>query len=59
MKHEDLARTVARETRRSPAEAQDEIDDLVRKILRSLRDGRPVDLPGMGTLVNLKRPKPQ
>jgi nucleoid DNA-binding protein len=51
MKSGNLARTVARETRQSPAEAQDEIDDLARKILRSLRQGRTVEVPGIGKLV--------
>lgn len=55
MKHEDLARRLARATCQSPAQARDELDELVRKILCSLRAGQPVDLPGLGKLVNAKR----
>jgi nucleoid DNA-binding protein len=52
MKRNDLARTLARETHQSKAQAQDEIDVLVNKILRALRQGKPVKLPGVGKLVN-------
>ena len=52
MKREDLARQLARETHKSGAQARDDIDALVHKILRSLRNGRPVKLPGMGKLVS-------
>lgn len=58
MKHEDLVRTLAQETRQSPAEASDEIDDLVHEILRKLRAGEPVELPGVGKLVRSKDRKP-
>jgi nucleoid DNA-binding protein len=51
MKRNDLVRTVARKTRQTKAQAQDEIDALVNKILRSLREGKPVKLPKMGKLV--------
>ncbi len=55
MKHEDLAHTLAEKTRQSPAEARDEIDELVHKILKALRDGEPVVLPGVGKLVGSKK----
>jgi nucleoid DNA-binding protein len=51
MKREDLARKLARETRVSNAKAQDQVDTLVHRILKSLRAGRPVKLPGVGKLM--------
>jgi nucleoid DNA-binding protein len=55
MKQEELARELARElpkeTRRPLAVAQDRIDALVHQIVRKLRRGRPVELPGLGRLV--------
>ena len=56
MKREDLAQTLARETQQTPAQARDQIDDLVHQILCSLRNGQPVELPGVGKLVR-KKPK--
>jgi nucleoid DNA-binding protein len=51
MKREELARTLARETHQSSAAARDQIDELTHRILKALRAGRPVDLPGIGKLV--------
>jgi len=55
MKQEELARELARElskeTRQPLAVAQDRIEELVHQIVRKLRRGRPVDLPGLGKLV--------
>jgi nucleoid DNA-binding protein len=53
MKPKDLAQTVAKKTGQSRAKAQDEIDILVHRILRSLREGKEVKLPGVGKLVGL------
>jgi|HubBroStandDraft_6_1064221.scaffolds.fasta_scaffold8914030_1 nucleoid DNA-binding protein len=50
MKREDLARKLASETCQSRAQAQDQIDELVHDILKSLRAGRSVKLPGVGKL---------
>ncbi len=50
MKREDLARKLARETQQSSAQAQDQIDELVHQIRKSLREGRVVELPGVGKL---------
>lgn len=50
MKSEDLTRELARKTRQSPAQARDEIDTLVHRILTSLRQGLPLELPGVGHL---------
>jgi hypothetical protein len=41
MKREDLARKLAQETRPSSAKRATRIDALVRKILKSLRAGKP------------------
>jgi nucleoid DNA-binding protein len=51
MKRQGLARKLARETRLSNAKAQDQVDGLVHRILKSLRAGRPVKLPGVGKLM--------
>jgi nucleoid DNA-binding protein len=50
MKREELARSLARATHQSSAAAQDQIDELVRAILKDLRQGKPVELPGIGKL---------
>jgi nucleoid DNA-binding protein len=57
MKREDLARTLARETHQSSAAARDQIDELVCRILKSLRRGHPVELPGIGKLIALPKPE--
>lgn len=51
MKHEELARELAKEAGLPAAAAQDQIDELVHRILKKLRRGRPVELPGLGKLV--------
>ena len=51
MTQEELARELAREARLPAAVAQDQIDELVHQIIRKLRRGRPVELPGLGKLV--------
>jgi nucleoid DNA-binding protein len=51
MKREELARVLSRQTNLSRAAAQDQIDELVHRILKTLREGRPVELPGVGKLV--------
>jgi nucleoid DNA-binding protein len=61
MKREDLAGQLAQQNRVSRAQARDEVDEMVRKILKALREGRPVELPGVGRLVSKpprKGPKP-
>jgi nucleoid DNA-binding protein len=55
MKPKQLTRTLAKRTRQSKAKAQDEIDILVHRILKSLREGKPVKLPGVGKLVGRPR----
>jgi nucleoid DNA-binding protein len=51
MKQEELARELAREARVPPAIAQERIEELVHRIVKKLRRGRSVDLPGVGKLV--------
>ncbi len=56
MKQKELARELAREAGLPPAVAQDRIDELVHRIVKKLRRGQPVDLPGVGKLVINERP---
>jgi len=51
MKREKLTQALARKTRVGKAAARDQVDEMVFKILRALRRGEPVDLPGLGKLV--------
>jgi nucleoid DNA-binding protein len=51
MKHDELARELAREVRLPAAAAKDQIEELVQRIVKKLRRGRPVALPGLGKLV--------
>ena len=51
MKHEELARELAKEAGLPKAAAQDQIEELVQRIVKKLRRGRPVALPGLGKLV--------
>src|ERR1035437_3747685 len=52
MKREELARKLAQQSRLSRAQARDQVDEMVRKILKALRKGQPVELPGVGRLVS-------
>ncbi len=52
MKREELARKLADHNRVSKAQARDQVDEMVRKILRALREGKPVELPGVGRLMS-------
>ncbi|MGD1092450.1 MAG: hypothetical protein ABSB35_10725 [Bryobacteraceae bacterium] len=47
VKREALERLVAAQTHISTARAKDRVEELVCEILRSLRKGRPVKLPGI------------
>jgi nucleoid DNA-binding protein len=58
MKREQLARKLAQQSHVSRAEARDQVDEVVRKILHSLRNGQPVELPGVGRLTS-KPPLPK
>jgi nucleoid DNA-binding protein len=52
MKREELARQLARQSHLTRAQARDQVDEAVRKILHSLRNGQPVELPGLGRLTS-------
>jgi nucleoid DNA-binding protein len=60
MKREELARELAREAKLPAAVARDQVDELVHRIIRKLRRGQPVRIPGIGKLVTsgerLRRP---
>ena len=51
MKRVEIACRFAARNHVTRAEARDQVDEAVRKILKSLRRGRPVELPGVGRLV--------
>jgi nucleoid DNA-binding protein len=51
VKQGELARELAREARLPAAVAQERIDELVHRIVKKLRRGQRVDLPGVGKLV--------
>jgi len=55
MKRAELARTLARKKKVSPAAARDEVDEQFHKIIKLLRSGKPVKLPGVGRLTADKR----
>jgi nucleoid DNA-binding protein len=52
MKLEEIARKLAKQAHLPAAEARDQVDALVHKILKSLREGKPVEFPGIGRLVS-------
>jgi len=56
MKHDQIARALARRGRISHAEARDKMDELVHEILKSLRGGHKTAVPGVGHLICLPRP---
>lgn len=51
----DFKQLVASKTSLPPAEAADCVDQLVSGILRRLRNGTPVPLPGVGVLCTDKK----
>jgi nucleoid DNA-binding protein len=59
MKREELARKLARQNKVSSAQARDQVDEMVRKILKALREGQPVELPGVGCLVSKSKSRKQ
>jgi nucleoid DNA-binding protein len=54
MKREELAKTLALQTGLSKSAARNEVDQLVHDILRKLRQGQHVKLPGVGKLLGKK-----
>ncbi len=57
MKRNEIARALARQGRLSRAEARDQVEEAVRYILKQLRQGRPVELPGVGRLIPKLSPR--
>lgn len=57
MKKTGLARELAQVTRASSAAAKDQVEEAVHEILKALKRGRPVRLPGVGKLIPGARPK--
>jgi nucleoid DNA-binding protein len=55
VKQGNLARQLAREARLPAAKAQDRVEELVHRIVTKLRQGRTVELPGLGKLVTGSR----
>lgn len=51
MSRKTLLRMMARDGKTRPAAAADELDRAVEKILRTLKQGKSVRLPGIGDLV--------
>lgn len=51
MKRSELARELARRQGVPEAEARDRVDEAVHDILKKLKQGKPVSLPGIGKLV--------
>jgi nucleoid DNA-binding protein len=50
MKKSDLIREMASRIRGDACNAADQVDRAVNRIVRSLREGKPVRIPGLGTL---------
>ena len=51
MRKKNFARRLANETQLTPADAADQIDSVVTALLRRLKDGKPAEIPGFGTLL--------
>ena len=48
MKKPDIAKRLARQSGVTPAEAADQLDNVVRQVLKDLRQGRDSAFPGLG-----------
>jgi nucleoid DNA-binding protein len=48
MKKPAIAKIMARQAGVTPAEAADQLDNVIREILAGLRQGREADCPGLG-----------
>ena len=51
MQKKDFARRLAHEAHLTPAVAADQIDAVVTRLLRRLKEGKPAEIPGLGTLL--------
>ena len=62
MEKKAFTKRFAQRTRSTPAEAADQVDDVINDLLRRLRAGESASLPGLGTLHPAKKkraPKPK
>jgi nucleoid DNA-binding protein len=50
-RQQNLEKLLTRQAGLSPAAARDAVDEVVRRVLKSLREGRAAELPGLGKLV--------
>jgi nucleoid DNA-binding protein len=55
MKKNDLAERLASRTRTTPGVAADQLDQIVHRIIQSLKKGKPASLPGLGVFTALNR----
>lgn len=51
MRKRDLIRRLAQEAHLTPAVAADQIDSVVTQLLLRLKQGKPAEIPGFGTLL--------
>lgn len=51
MRKKNIARRLAQEAQLTAADAADQIDSVVTKLIRRLKDGKPAKMPGFGTLL--------
>jgi len=56
MRKQQLAARLARRTRTTKPAAADQLDRVVHKILKGLRKGETVPLPGLGVFIPGKKP---
>jgi len=56
MRKQQLAAQLARRTRTTKPAAADQLDRVVHAILKGLRRGEPVALPGLGVFIPGKKP---
>ncbi len=56
MKKQQLAARLARHERLSPSAAADQLDRVIHDILKRLKKGEAVPLPGLGTFLPGKKP---
>jgi nucleoid DNA-binding protein len=55
MKKNELAERLASRTRTTPSVAADQLDQIVHRIIQSLKEGKPASLPGLGVFTALNR----
>ncbi len=51
MRKKDFARRLAHQEQLTPAIAADQIDSVVTRLLKQLKEGKPAKIPGFGTLL--------